>query len=277
MVNWELEPSSDIDSSLIGFKLTYSAITNSSSSSNTTRNNNDFAFILDKAQRQFKITNLTPSENTRCTVCVILMRSQGDDYDKYCRDTDLDTSPSSSSPKKPRTKSVNNQTAHLLSSPESTETEQSSSSSSFTGFDTHMISGLMITVLVVLIVCILALIGFIVVYIRRCRLTEKSLKKCMANGSNASSSTSSGAGGLGAYSTSSIGGGVGCNTLSSSSRSKAAYTGALLSHTSTAATSGLPIGLTQKLIEVDVGTGKCFCTLGQNHNWVNLKFVFFEH
>lgn len=102
MVSWELEPSSEVDSTLTGFKLTYTAAANSSSSNSSSRVK-DLAFMLDKAQRQFKIDNL-PLADTRYTVCVSLMRSQAG-YDKYCRDTDLiDTAVAS--PKKTRTKYV---------------------------------------------------------------------------------------------------------------------------------------------------------------------------
>lgn len=109
LVNWEVETSDGSeDATLTGFKLHYSL----SSAANSTNLNitssasrKDLAFVLDKSQRQFKIENL--ALDSRYTVCVSLIRSEGA-YDKYCRDSDLASSPIDK--KQPKTKLVPNPT-----------------------------------------------------------------------------------------------------------------------------------------------------------------------
>lgn len=207
LVSWELDSNAD-DENIRGFKLTFSKAANNSDLS---------SFLVDRSLRNFKLDNL--AFESKYTICVSIVRAQG--YDKYCRDIQTESDAPKATKKQIK---YTNQSALLTQD-------------YYLGSSSNIISGLMISILIILVIFIFCLIVFLVIYIRKCRVNQKNLKKSLY---------------------------IGSSTLASNRRGM--YQGAIM--TSTAEHKPIDAGLNE--------TNKCCCSLGQN-TIANQRFIGLIH
>ena len=206
-VEWELDggESSSASSSneIRGFKISYGRIGENNNNNNNNQNgggdngeaNTIGSFVADKRQRSFRIDNL--AYDTRYTVCVSILRTQG--YDKYCKDIaivrrDDDSEEEATASRSPtalfsssavpsfafaassRAVGKSNRDSDSDSDTESTSFISSpfvinnNNKHNTNGDKTSVVvPGLMISVIVVLVAFIVALALFSFVYLRKCQ------------------------------------------------------------------------------------------------------------